>query len=241
MKSVTPARGLMQKEDPAALVASIPLFATLEPDARQLIARLIRVRRYAARQTVVWEGEPGGVLFVTLTGYLKVVTAGAEGKEVLLNVMGPGEVIGELSVLDGQPRSASVIALETSQLATIEREPLLEVMRASPNLAICMVEVLAQRLRNLSKRCENISSMDISSRLADVLVTLAEKHGEKTGRDVRIPVRLSQQDLGSMVGATRESVNKQLRSWTHSGVLKQEAGRVIITDFAALRSMTATC
>ena len=241
MKSVTPVRGLMHKEDPALLVASIPLFATLEPDARQLIARLIRVRRYAARQTVVWEGEPGGALFVTLTGYLKAVTAGAEGKEVLLSVMGPGEVIGELSVLDGQPRSASVIALETSQLATIEREPLLDVMRASPNLAICMVEVLAQRLRNLSKRCENISSMDISSRLADVLVTLAEKHGEKAGRDVRIPVRLSQQDLGSMVGATRESVNKQLRSWTHSGVLKQEAGRVIITDFEALRSMTATC
>jgi CRP-like cAMP-binding protein len=239
MNSVTPARGLIQKEDPVALVASIPLFATLEPEARQLIARLIRVRRYASRQAVVWEGEPGGALFVTLSGYLKVVTTGAEGREVLLNVMGPGEVIGELSVLDGQPRSASVIALEPCQLATIERAPLLDVMRSSPNLAICMVEVLAQRLRNLTKRCETISSMDIPSRLADVLVSLAEKHGERAGREVRILVRLSQQDLGSMVGATRESVNKQLRSWTHSGVLKQEAGRVIITNFDALRSMTA--
>ena len=227
--------------DPSQLVASIPLFASLEPDARTLIARLIRVRRYSARQTVFWEGGPGDALFVTLSGYLKAVTSGAEGKEVLLNVMGPGEVIGELSVLDGQPRSASVVALESSQLATIERDPLLEVLRASPNLAIRLVEVLAQRLRNLSKRCENISSMDISSRLADVLVSLAEKHGQRTGRDVRIPVRLSQQDLGSMVGATRESVNKQLRHWTHDGVLKQEAGRVIITDFDALRSLAASC
>ena len=227
-------------EDPAKLVQSIPLFATLEPEARALIARLIRVRRYSARQALFWEGEPGGALFVTLSGYLKAVTSGGEGKEVLLNVMGPGEVIGELSVLDGQPRSASVIALESCQLATIERAPLLEVMRASPNLAIGMVEVLAQRLRNMSKRCENISSMDISSRLADVLLTLAEKHGQRSGRDVRIPVRLSQQDLGSMVGATRESVNKQLRHWTQGGVLKQEAGRVIITDFEALRSLAAT-
>jgi len=228
-------------EDPTKLVASIPLFATLEPDARKLIARLIRVRRYSARQTVFWEGEQGGALFVTLSGYLKAVTTGAEGKETLLNVMGPGEVIGELSVLDGQPRSASVVALETSQLATIERDPLLDVLRASPNLAIRLVEVLAQRLRNLSKRCENISSMDIPSRLADVLVTLAEKHGQPAGRDVRIPVRLSQQDLGSMVGATRESVNKQLRHWTHDGVLKQEAGRVIITNFDALRSLASSC
>jgi CRP-like cAMP-binding protein len=132
-----------------------------------------------------------------------------------------------------------VIALESCQLATIEREPLLSVMRASPSLAIALVEVLAQRLRTLSKRCENISSMDISSRLADVLLTLAEKHGERAGADVRLPMRLSQQDLGAMVGATRESVNKQLRHWIHDGILKQESGRVIITDFEALRSLAA--
>jgi CRP/FNR family transcriptional regulator, cyclic AMP receptor protein len=226
-------------EDPAKLVQSIPLFATLEPEARALIARLIRVRRYSARQALFWEGEAGGALFVALSGYLKAVTSGAEGKEVLLNVMGPGEVIGELSVLDGQPRSASVIALESCQLATIEREPLLSVMRASPNLAIALVEVLAQRLRTLSKRHENISSMDISSRLADVILTLAEKHGERADGGVRLPMRLSQQDLGAMVGATRESVNKQLRHWIQDGILKQESGRVIITNFEALRSLAA--
>jgi CRP-like cAMP-binding protein len=76
-------------EDPAKLVQSIPLFATLEPEARALIARLIRVRRYSARQALFWEGEAGGALFVALSGYLKAVTTGAEGKEVLLNVMGP--------------------------------------------------------------------------------------------------------------------------------------------------------
>jgi CRP-like cAMP-binding protein len=95
--------------------------------------------------------------------------------------------------------------------------------------------VLTQRLRNLTKRCETISSLDIPARLAEVLVSLAERHGERRGRDVRIPVKLSQQDLGNMVGATRESVNKQLRLWTQEGTLHQEEGRVVISDLAALR------
>ena len=149
--------------------------------------------------------------------------------------MGPGEVVGELSVLDGHPRSASVIALEAAELAVVEREPLLGLVRQSPALALGLIAVLTARVRNLSKRCENISLLDIPARLAEVLLSLAERHGERSGDNVRIPVRLSQQDLGNMVGATRESVNKQLRSWTQDGILRQEEGRVVISDLGALR------
>ncbi|MFZ5891851.1 MAG: Crp/Fnr family transcriptional regulator [Myxococcota bacterium] len=225
----------MKSYDPEQLAAQIPLFAALEPAECRLIASLIRVQRFAQRSTVVWEGDTGGALYFILTGYLKALSRGADGNEVLLSVMGPGEVFGELSVLDGQPRSASVVALEPSELAVVERAPLLSLVQKSPALALGLIDVLTQRLRNLSKRCENISSLDIPARLAEVLVNLAERHGQRRGNDVTIPVRLSQQDLGNMVGATRESVNKQLRGWTQEGIVRQEEGRVVIGDLAALR------
>ena len=109
-------------------------------------------------------------------------------------------------------------------------------MASSPSLAIGLIEVLAQRVRTLTKRYETISSQDLPQRLAQVLVSLAQKHGQPDGPYVRIPVRLSQQDLGSMVGATRESVNKQLRKWTQTGVLHRATGCVVISDFPALRA-----
>ncbi|MEO7037134.1 MAG: Crp/Fnr family transcriptional regulator [Polyangiaceae bacterium] len=230
----------MREHDPEKLVARIPLFATLEPEARKPLANLIRVRRYSAREVVVWEGETGGTLFLSLTGYFKAITTGSDGKEMLLSVMGPGEVFGELSVLDGQPRSASVVTLEPGELASLERPALFELMATSPRLAIGLIEVLAQRVRTLTKRYETISTLDVPQRLAQVLVSLAQKHGQHEGSRVRIPVRLSQQDLGSMVGATRESVNKQLRKWTESGVLHRETGCVVISDFPALRAASAT-
>lgn len=226
--------------DPVALVAKIGLFSALEPRERRSIASLLRVQRFPARATVVWEGDAGGALFFILSGYLKAVSQGADGNEVLLSVMGPGEVMGELSVLDGSPRSASVVALEPCELAVVERGPLLALVQESPPVALGLITVLTQRLRNLTKRCENISSLDIPARLAEVLVSLAERHGERRGQDVRIPVKLSQQELGNMVGATRESVNKQLRLWTQEGTLRQEEGRVVISDLAALRQCQGT-
>jgi CRP/FNR family cyclic AMP-dependent transcriptional regulator len=229
----------MREHDPQKIVARIPLFASLEPEARKPLAGLIRVRRYVARQAVVWEGEAGGTLFLSLSGYFKAITAGRDGKEMLLSIMGPGEVFGELSVLDGQPRSASIITVEAGELASIERPALFELMASSPSLAIGLIEVLAQRVRTLTKRYETISSQDLPQRLAQVLVSLAQKHGQPDGPRVRIPVRLSQQDLGSMVGATRESVNKQLRKWTQTGVLHRETGCVVISDFPALRAASS--
>ncbi len=225
----------MPEHDPLKLVARIPLFASLEPEVRQPLAALIRVRSYSARQFVVWEGQAGGTLFLSLSGFFKAVTTGNDGKEMLLSVMGPGEVFGELSVLDGQPRSASVIAIEPGELACVDRPALLELMAKSPSLAVGLIEVLARRVRSLTKRFETLSCQEVPERLAQTLLLLAEKHGQRAGVHVRIPVRLSQQDLASMVGATRESVNKQLRKWTRTGMVLRETGCLVISDVPALR------
>jgi len=226
----------MLENEPSEIVGRIPLFSALGAEERGLVAKLIRLRRYGARQVVVRQGDAGGALFLSISGYFKAVSTSKEGKDVLLSIMGPGEVFGELSVLDGQPRSATVVTLEPSVLAFIERAPLLQLLEESPSLATRLLEVLAQRLRNLTKRCETISSQDVPKRLARALISLADDHGQVSESGVRIPVRLSQQDLGNMVGATRESVNKQLRHWTQTGVVQRESGCVIIADLPALRA-----
>jgi CRP/FNR family transcriptional regulator/CRP/FNR family cyclic AMP-dependent transcriptional regulator len=227
----------MHRAESQELVANIPLFARLDPEERHAVLKLVRIRAYPARKVVVWEGEPGGALFMVLSGYLKTISVGLEGKETLLSVMGPGEVFGELSLLDAQPRSASVVALEATELATIERAPFLELLERSPRLAIGLLEVLSGRVRNLTKRFENNASMDVPGRLIEALLGLAEKHGERlTDRRIRIKIRLSQQDLGNMVGATRESVNKLLRQWTELGLLRHEGGYVTICELEALRN-----
>src|SRR5262249_43238289 len=156
------------------------------------------------------------------SGFLKAVAGGHDGREVLFSIMGAGEVIGELSVLDGQPRSATLVAIEPAELAVIDREPLLAMLKSSPDLMLKMVGVLATRLRTLSEHCESISTLTGATRLAKVLVSLAKKHGVSSPEGIVIPVRLSQQDLGNMVGVTRERVNHLLRDWSGRRILQHQ-------------------
>jgi len=223
----------------AKLLAQIPLLAGLEHEEQELIAPLIELRRYRARQTIVWEGEGGGSLFHVLSGYLKATTAGADGQELLLSIMGPGEVFGELSLLDGQPRSASVTTLEAVHVATLDRAPFLQLLERSPKLASSLLSVIAQRLRNLSRRAENVACLDVRGRLAQVLIFLADKYGRTVAGGVEIPFKMSQRDLGSMVGATRESVNKLLGDFGEAGIVFHVAGTLKITNLPALRRVFA--
>ncbi|HWZ90654.1 MAG TPA: cyclic nucleotide-binding domain-containing protein, partial [Polyangiaceae bacterium] len=138
----------------AGLAARIPLLACLDPEQRRQIDALFEVRLYADRETVVWEGDAADAVFVVLSGYLKACNLGPDGRELLLSVMGPGEVVGELSLLDGQPRSATVVALEAVKLAAIDRESFMHLVDGSSKLSMALLRVVTQRLRNLSKRCE---------------------------------------------------------------------------------------
>jgi CRP/FNR family transcriptional regulator, cyclic AMP receptor protein len=201
------------------------------------LAGLARLKVYKARETIVEKGDPAREFFVLLRGRAKVASSGAGGTDTALNVMGPGEVFGEIAMLDGQPRSATVTTLEESEIAMVEMQAFRDLLTASPSIALKLLAVLAGRVRELTTRLEDRAFLEVPARLAKQLLWLAENHGERNGEGAHIELRLSQQELGDLIGATRESVNKHLSEWTRSGVLKQTRERVEIYDLGALRAI----
>jgi len=216
-------------------IARIPLFSAVERDFLESIARNAKRLPCQARDRIVEEGDQAGALFLIAAGYFKAVTISEGGKETLLSIMGPGEVFGELSILDGQTRSATVTALQVGALVIIEQRQLLDLLHSSPVLAIQLLKGLCLRVRDLTRRCGELGSMAVPGRLAQAILRLAELHGHSEGQLVKIPVRISQQDLGALAGATRESVNKQIGAWQIARILCVEDGYLVLNDLAALR------
>jgi CRP/FNR family transcriptional regulator, cyclic AMP receptor protein len=223
-----------------ALLGSIPLFAGLSPEQLSKVQALAKVRTYAAREVVVAQGEPARALFAIVRGRLKVVSSGPDGRDTVLGIMAEQEVFGEVALLDGGVRSATCTAIEPCELLEVDREQFMELLEQSPGIAVKLLQVLAVRLRRLSQRSEDAAFLDVPSRLARSLLDLATRFGERKStpaEGICIMLKLSQQELGDLVGATRESVNKHLRDWDRRGILELEAGRVTIRDVDAVRGL----
>lgn len=221
-----------------ALLASIPLFEGLSADQLAKIAALAQVRSYAARAVVVSQGEPARSLFVIIRGRLKVASCGPDGRDTVLGIMAEREVFGEVALLDGGTRSATCTTVEPCELLVIERVQFQQLLESSPAISIRLLDVLAGRLRRLSQRSEDAAFLDVPSRLARSLLDLASRFGERgraPSREISIMLKLSQQELGDLVGATRESVNKHLKDWTRQGFLKLQGGRMVISDIESVR------
>lgn len=201
------------------------------------LAALARARSYRARETIVEKGEPARHLYVLLRGRAKAVTRGADGSDTALNVMGPGQVFGEIAILDGQPRSATVTTLEPCDMAVLDVDAFRSFLATHPSVAVKLLAVLAGRVRDLTTRLEDRTSLEVPARLAKQLLWLAQHHGVASGAGAQIELRLSQQDLGDLIGATRESVNKSISEWTRAGMLRQGRDRLEIFDLAALREI----
>jgi CRP/FNR family transcriptional regulator, cyclic AMP receptor protein len=222
----------------AELLARIPVFRDLPAPALASIARLARVRTYPPHAIVVQQDDPSDGVYLINAGRLSVSVAAPDGRVTTIGQMGPGEIIGEISLLDGGPRSATVTALTESQLVAVERAPFLELVQSQPSICLALVAVLAQRLRALTRWADDTVGLPVPARLAKRLIALVAESGQQTGpRRFRIGVKLSQTDLGTRVGATRESVNKHLRRWEQSHILEQEAGHLVILDVERLRAI----
>ena len=215
------------------------LFSGLEPGELARVGGLAVVRRYRPGETVVTQGEDSGELFAVLSGKLKVTWNDADGGEVFLSILKNTDVFGEIALLDDQPRSASVTAMEHCELLVIERRGFRALLVSVPNLAVNLLMVMARRMRMLSDRTQNMSLLNVECRLAKAILGLAERFGKEERRgEILLTLKLSQQELANMVGATRELVNRRLRGWQDQGIIEMEKGHVVIRDAAALEAVS---
>jgi CRP-like cAMP-binding protein len=214
------------------------LFSELADTEIDQIRALARVQRYPARQTVVAQGDESGDLFLVIDGRLRASSCNANGDEVVLSIMGPGDVFGEMALLDGAPRSATVSTLDACQLMVIEAGSFHALLRHMPTLASSLMKVMARRIRDLTDRTQDVALLDVESHLAKVLLALANRFGDHSrSGQTAITLKLSQQELASMVGATRELVNKRLRAWAQRGIVELVSGSLVIKQRQALEAM----
>jgi CRP/FNR family transcriptional regulator, cyclic AMP receptor protein len=226
--------------DTRALIKGIWLFARLGEAEIDRIVGLARPRHVAVRTTVIAQGDPSDHLFIVLQGRLKTTVSNEAGDEVLLSILGPGEAFGEIALLDGEPRSATVSTLEACDLLVIAREPFRALLVDVPALALDVMAMLAKRVRVLTEHAQDLSLLGIPKRLAKVLLALGDRFGERSpSGTIKLTFKLSQQDLANMVGATREMVNRSLREWVRRGLLVMDDGQLELRQPDALRAEAA--
>ena len=204
-------------------LTSIPLFEGVpEADLRALGERTV-TRNYPKQAMIINEGDESDSLYLILGGRVKVYLADEHGKELILAIKGPGQYFGEM-VLDGEPRSASVMTLEPSQFACLSRADFRAFLLSHAEVALQLIQNLIRLARGLNRSVRNLAMLDVYGRVARVLLDLAV---ERDGK-LLIPERLTQKDIAARVGASREMINRILRDLTTGGYVTMEDGRIII-------------
>ena len=227
----------MPNFDKKALIATNYLFADLDPAVQERVVALGVTRRLGDGEILFQKGDDGDALFGVLAGKIRIVASSAGGKEVLLNIMEPGEVFGEIALLDGLPRTADAVAMGPTDLMMIRRPEFTGLLERQPRLAVHLLELLCARLRWMSERIEDTSFLALPARLAKRLLGLADLYGEETEQGTRIGLPISQNELGQLMGTSRESINKHLQTWRRQGWIELERRHVIIRDAEGLREV----
>jgi len=219
---------------PEQLKQRSALFAALdEADIRAVLA-LAHSEHYPAKHVIFREGEEGDRLLVLLEGRVKISLTSPEGKEAILSILEPGQLIGEMSLLDGGDRSATVTAMDACRFLVIWRRDFLSFLEHHPRVALALLQALSLRLRATNDLVGNLSFLNLPARLARILLNLGQQYGKHTGEGIVIGLKLSQEELGNLVGVSRESINRQVRLWVETGTLDYAHGILILKDSDAL-------
>lgn len=228
---------MLSRQTKRDILVVCPLFSVLESRELLVLADLAGERRVARDAVVLHRGATDCSLLILVHGRLRASAVSTEGREVTINLMEPGAVLGEIALLDGRPRSLDVVAMAESLLLVVERQHFLPFLRVRPELMLRLMELLCDRLRRNSTAYEDLALVPLSTRLARLLLDMAEAHGKPTPEGIEIRLVLTQRNIAAQVAATRERVNKQLRRWHKAGVLGSQGGCLTLREPAALRAL----
>ena len=225
------ARGFSSK---LTVLRKHPIFSDLEPEALDQLCRYAKYTTLKRGATIVSKGDPGNSLIAIISGTVKISVSSADGRSAILNLIGPGEIFGEVAILDGLARTADATANTNCEIYVIDRRDFIPFVRSQPALAMKFIELLCTRLRWTSDQVEEVILRDLPGRLASALLRLTEKHKlAPAGRTIAI----TQQEISEMVGMTRESINKQLRVWAARKWVRLEHGAIVVLDAQSLQEI----
>ena len=218
-----------------SLLERVGLFADLDAEALEEMGACLRSRRYARNQVIFAAGDPGTSLCIVAAGRVNMVVTSPDGKELIVNALGPGDFFGEMSLLDGEPRSTDAVASEPTQLMLLRREDFLRVLDARPSVARQLLAVLTRKLRQTTQQAQDVVFLDGPARLARTLLELAGVGERGADRPVALPRRVTQVELAGLIGATRESVNKAIAQYERQGLIQLDHGLITVLQPTALR------
>jgi len=215
---------------------AVPLFRELPPDALGPVCD--QARRFTLKQgeLLFQKGDPGNAMFIIESGSLRVYTLGEAERQVLLDVLGPGDVLGELALLDGRPRTAYAQAETDCEIVALDRDPFLAYLREHPETAIALLSTLSARLRQTVIQAESTVAHGSASRLAHVILFLADRDGEPV--QGLVTSRLNRKDIAAAIGTSEEWVMQALTEWSRDGIIGMTGPRrLILHDVEALRAI----
>lgn len=214
-----------------SLLKRVPIFSSLKENQLQRIAEYCVTKHYTKDQLILVEEETGKILFIIYKGRVKVTRTSDDGREVILSILESGDIFGEMSLLDGKARSASVIAIENSELLLLRRGDFLQILEDFPQIAIALLKELAGRIRKSDTQIKSLSLQDAMGRVASTLILLADEIGKARESGViisRIPL---QQDLANMAGTSRETISRVFKAMENEGFIKREGRKLYIEDY----------
>lgn len=226
----------MEARPRVQLLDRVPFLAALSASDRRWLSERVRRRHYARGDIVFQKDDPGEALFIVESGSVRIHVTGSQGTDLTLAVMNTGDFFGDMSLLDGKPRSASASAVTDSSLIILDRDHFTELVRKRPDAALAVLARVTQRLRGSDQMASDLAFLDAAGRLARRLLEIAEQSGVRRPDGILLNVRITQEELANMIGVTRESVNRNLSEFRREGLIKNEGRKIVIRDPTALRA-----
>jgi CRP/FNR family cyclic AMP-dependent transcriptional regulator len=215
----------------------IPILAELGPEVLARLAERIQLREVRRREVVYLPGDPGNSMFIVNGGRIKISKVTRDGKALTLNYCGPSEVFGETCLIEGGPREEMAEAMENSMITELERQDVERLLQAHAHFGFQLTRILAGRRRELENKLETLVFRDVTSKLAELLLSLAEEYGVEDSRGTMVALKITHQELANLIGSTRETVSLTLSQFKRKKLICTDGRKVIISDAESLRAL----
>lgn len=216
----------------------IPFFSTLTAQEAREIAGYFTPEEFKKRQLIFAEGDPSEWLYVVTEGKVKITKLSQEGKEIILEIISPLDFFGGVAAVRGFPYPANAVAMEDTKALKVSRNNLMTIMDRFPNLMLSMATSIGDRIKGSHEMLKSIALEKVESRIAALLIKLADKAGEKTAEGILINMNLTRQDIAEMVGTTVETSIRTTSKMTKSGIISSRAGKIVIRNLERLKTLT---